>query len=276
MSASTPILTLCCLVAIGAHAAPVAARAPAAQPTDAETTPMPSIEMESTSVNIGIGGRLGAGILRLPNLGTNCTYSFKVSGFGAGLHVGVSKARAEGVVANLTKVADLSGRYSATTSEATLIAGAGSTSMKNDGNNVVTGLKSRTEGLGLCFGGQGMTIDVAEPDVTAPKTYILTFGFNKSHVNQEAHATLDRLVRAWKCHYVNIRLYGNTDTVGKESINLNLLELRALAVRDYLVRAGVLSARVQPQPKGESSPIVPTGNDVRLRNNRNVIAVIQE
>lgn len=276
MSASKPILSLGCLLAIAAHSAPVAAQAPAAQPTVAETTPMPSIEMESTSVNIGIGGQSGAGILRLPNLGTNCTYPFKVSGFGAGLHVGVSKARAEGVVANLTKVADLSGSYSATTSEATLIAGAGSTSMKNDGNNVLIGLKSQTEGLGLGFGGQGMTIDVAEPAVTAQKSYILTFGFNKSHVNQEARVALDQLVRAWKCHYANILLYGNTDTVGKESTNLNLSELRALAVRDYLVRAGVVPARVRSQPKGESSPIVPTGNDVRLRNNRNVIAVVQE
>ena len=110
---------------------------------------MPTIEMESTSASVGIGGQSGRGVVYLPNLGANCSYPFTVSGFGAGIQVGISRASATGVVANMTKVADLSGSYSATQGEATLLAGAGSTNMKNQNNNVAIGLKSQTEGLAL-------------------------------------------------------------------------------------------------------------------------------
>jgi hypothetical protein len=60
--------------------------------------------MESTSVMVGIGGQKGEGQLNLPNLGSNCVYSFKVSGFGAGIQVGVSKIAASGPVKNLSLV----------------------------------------------------------------------------------------------------------------------------------------------------------------------------
>ena len=89
-------------------------------PAAAQAPNFPYVELESTSVNVGIGGQSGDGILRLPNLGTNCTYPFQVSGFGAGVHVGVSKVSASGGVQNLTRVADLSGDYGAAQGEATI------------------------------------------------------------------------------------------------------------------------------------------------------------
>ena len=243
----------------------------------AQTDPaMPTIEMESTSASVGIGGQSGRGVVHLPNLGANCSYAFTVGGFGAGIQVGISKANATGVVANMTKVADLAGSYSATQGEATLLAGAGSTNMKNQNNNVTIGLKSRTEGLALGFGGSGMTIDVAEPPVSSQRTYIATFGFNKSHLNRETRATLDQIVRDWKCHYGTLLVFGNADTTGRETKNLNLSELRAIAAHDYIIQRGVAESRVVSQPRGETMPVVPTGNDVRLRNNRNVIVVVKE
>ena len=78
-------------------------------PAVAQTADFPYVEIESTSFNVGIGGSSGDGLLRLPNLGTNCTYPFKVSGFGAGIQLGISKASASGGVANMTRVSDLSG-----------------------------------------------------------------------------------------------------------------------------------------------------------------------
>src|SRR5580693_1749787 len=71
----------------------------------AQEPPLPTIEMVSTSVNVGIGGQSGDGVLRLPNLGTNCAYRFKVDGFGAGIKVGISKVTATGPVVGMTKVA---------------------------------------------------------------------------------------------------------------------------------------------------------------------------
>jgi outer membrane protein OmpA-like peptidoglycan-associated protein len=101
------------------------------------------------------------------------------------------------------------------------------------------------------------------------------FGFNKTWVNQESRAVLDQVVRGWKCRYANIWLFGHTDSVGKEDANLELSAKRAAAVRDYLVGAGIVSARVFTQPKGEDPQLARTADNVRLRTNRAVVPVVQ-
>ncbi len=242
----------------------------------AQTWNGPWVEMESMSYNLGIGGQSGEGILHLPNLGTNCTYPFKVSGFGGGIQVGVSKVSASGPVANMTRVADFSGNYGTTEGEVTLLAGAGGSTMKNRGNNVVMSLKSETQGIGLGFGAKGMTINMVDPVISSPRAYVVDFGFNKTWVNQESRATLDQVVRAWKCRYANIWLFGHTDTVGKEDTNLELAGKRAAAVRDYIVSAGIVPTRVMTEAKGEDPQLSRTANNVRLRTNRAVVVVVQE
>ena len=245
-----------------------------AQTAQAENTPW--IEMETTSVSLGLGGQSGEGVLRLPNLGTNCAYAFKVDGFGAGIKVGVSHARATGPIAGMTRVADLSGDYGATEGNVTLLAGAGGISMKNRRNNVTMNLKSETTGLDLGFGAQGMTIKMPDQVVNAPRAYIVEFGFNKTWVNQDSRAVLDQITRAWKCRYANIWLFGHTDSVGKEDANIELAAKRSSAVRDYLVGAGIVPTRVYTQAKGEDPQITRTADQVRLRTNRAVVVVVQE
>lgn len=261
------------LSVFAALALAIAAGAPAV----AQTPNFPYIEVETTSVNVGIGGQSGEGRLNLPNLGTNCSYPFKVSGFGAGIQVGVSKISASGGVQNLTRVADLSGDYSAIEGQATVLAGAGAASLKNKSNNVRIDLKATTQGLNLGFGGQGMSILLSEPVINAPKAYILEFGFNKTWVNAESRAVLDQVIKAWKCRYANIWLFGHTDTIGKEDTNLALSDQRAAAVREYLLGAGIVPERVNIVAKGEGpAQLVQTANNVRLRTNRAVVIAIQE
>jgi OOP family OmpA-OmpF porin len=81
-------------------------------------------------------------------------------------------------------------------------------------------------------------------------------------------------MEAWKCQYANIEVVGHTDTVGKECDNLNLSELRAQAVRNYLVGGGVVPTRITTHVAGESDLQVPTANSVRLRSNRVAIVTI--
>ncbi|MBV8891998.1 MAG: OmpA family protein [Acidobacteria bacterium] len=245
-------------------------------PAVAQTPDGPWVQMESMSVNLGIGGQSGDGVLHLPNLGTNCTYPFKVSGFGGGIQIGVSKVSASGPVANLTRVADLSGDYGATEGEVTVLAGAGGSTMKNRSNDVVMNLKSETEGLGLGFGAKGMKVKLVDQVVSAPRAYVVEFGFNKTWVNKDSRAVLDQVVSAWKCRYANVWLFGHTDSVGKEDSNLELAGKRASAVRDYLIGAGIVPTRVFTEPKGEDPQLVQTANNVRLRTNRAVVVVVQE
>jgi hypothetical protein len=67
----------------------------------------------------------------------------------------------------MTRVSDLSGDYGAIQDEVTRVAGAGAMSIKSHNNNVIIDLKSNTQGVGLGFGGQGMSIKLAEPIVNA-------------------------------------------------------------------------------------------------------------
>src|SRR5690242_15874761 len=69
----------------------------------------PWVQIEATSFMIGIGGQGGDGQLYLPNLGSNCSHPFGISGFGAGIQVGVSRISAFGPVRNLTRVEDFPG-----------------------------------------------------------------------------------------------------------------------------------------------------------------------
>jgi len=117
-------------------------------------------------------------------------------------------------------------------------------------------------------------VDMPEPPGNAPRVYVLEFGFNKDFVNADSRKALNELMDAWKCRYVNIDVAGHTDTVGKISDNLNLSELRAQAVRNYLVRAGVVPTRITTHVAEESDLQVPTANNVRLRSNRVAIVTI--
>ena len=236
----------------------------------------PWVEMDSTSIGLGLAGQFGEGVLHLPNLGTNCAYPFRVSGFGGGLQAGVSQIAASGAVSGLKKISDLTGDYLATQGEATVLAGAGMTNMKNSANNVKIALASNTRGAALGIGAQGMKIEVSDPIVNAPSQYELDFGFNKTWVSQEGRDVLNQVAAAWKCRPVNIWVFGFTDSVGKEDSNLELSAKRAEEARHYLIGAGVAPNRVFTQAMGEKDPRVPTPDQTRLRTNRAVVVVIQE
>src|SRR3984957_2287533 len=161
----------------------------------------PWAQIETTSAMVGIGGQSGDGQLSLPNLGTNCVYPFKVSGFGAGIQVGISRASAAGAVKNLTALEEFSGNYSASQGEATVIAGGGGTTMKNNANNVSLTLASQTTGLNIGIAGQGMTVSMPLAPASAPRVLVLEFGYNKDWLNKENKAKLDGLIAAWKCRF---------------------------------------------------------------------------
>jgi|HubBroStandDraft_6_1064221.scaffolds.fasta_scaffold14506_2 outer membrane protein OmpA-like peptidoglycan-associated protein len=246
----------------------------AAAPAMAQT-PDGWAQLETTSAMLGIGGQSGDGQLTLPMLGTNCVYPFKVSGFGAGVQVGISKISAAGPVKGLTKLEDFPGSYSATHGEATIVAGGGGTEMKNNNNNVTVTLSSQTAGLNIGVAGQGMTVTMPIPPINAPRQLVLEFGYNKDWLNKANKAQLDDFLATWKCRFANIEIVGHTDSVGKEDDNLKLSVNRATAVRDYIIGGGVYPSRIAPLAAGENNQQVTTYQGVRLRANRAVVVTIQ-
>jgi outer membrane protein OmpA-like peptidoglycan-associated protein len=258
-------------------AAPLALLLGAAAPAMAQSsgTAQPWVQVQATSAMLGIGGGSGEGQLSLPNLGNNCVYPFTVSGFGAGIRIGISRISAAGPVQNLTRLEDFPGSYGATTGQMTIVAGSGGTTLKNSASPVTMTLTSQTSGLDIGFSGQGMTINMPVPPITAPRQLVLEFGYNKDWLNKANKGQIDQFLAGWKCRFGQIEIVGHTDAVGKEDANLQLSVNRAKAVRDYIIGAGVWSTRIEPLATGENNQQVATYQGVRLRANRVVVVTIK-
>ena len=258
-------------------AAPLALSLGAAPPAMAQSagTAQPWVQVQATTAMLGIGGGSGEGQLSLPNLGQNCAYPFTVSGFGAGIQVGVSRISAAGPVQDLTRLEDFPGSYSATGGQMTIVAGGGGTTLKNNRNSVSMTLTSRTSGLNIGFSGQGLTINMPVPPITAPRQLVLEFGYNKDWLNKANKSKIDQFIAAWKCRFGQIAIVGHTDAVGKEDANLQLSVNRATAVRDYILGAGIWPTRIEPLAAGENYQQVATYQGVRLRANRVVVVTIK-
>lgn len=235
----------------------------------------PWVQIQTSSAMVGLGGQSGEGQLTLPNLGTNCVYPFTVTGFGAGIQVGVSRMSAAGPVKNLTRLEDFPGHYNAASGEATIVAGGGGLSVTNNATHVSFNLSTQTAGLNVGISGQGLTVNMPVPPATAPRVLVLEFGYNKDWLNKANKAKLDQFLAAWKCRFGTIEVVGHTDSVGKEDTNLQLSKNRATAVRDYLLGAGVFPTRLPAIAVGENNQQVPTTQGVRLRANRVVVVTIK-
>lgn len=257
---------------VAAASVAVLIAAPAAY---AQSQNLPMVEIVSTTVSVGVGGQSGSGVLKLPNLAKGCAIPFKVEGFGVGLKVGISKLKAIGAVKNLTKVADIEGKYTAGQAETTVIVGGGVLNMQNQANKVAMELKSSTEGINLGFGAEGMTIKLQKMPMDRSQVDVVYFGYNKHWVGNEARQTLAGFADAWKCRFVKFELVGHTDTTGKEGYNVELSGKRAASVRDYLVKAGINADRITTRAAGEKEPLMATGKGKRLRANRAVVIYVR-
>jgi outer membrane protein OmpA-like peptidoglycan-associated protein len=102
------------------------------------------------------------------------------------------------------------------------------------------------------------------------------FDWDRSNLSQQALATIQQAANAFKTKgSARITATGHTDTSGPEAYNMALSLRRANAVKDALVRDGVPAQAITVIGRGESQPLVPTGDGVREPQNRRVEIVIQ-
>ena len=69
---------------------------------------------------------------------------------------------------------------------------------------------------------------------------------------------------------LNVQLNGHCDNVGTPEYNMDLSQRRANAVRDYIVRKGILWKRLETQGFGFTKPIALNGTDSGRAMNRRV------
>ena len=97
------------------------------------------------------------------------------------------------------------------------------------------------------------------------------FDFNKYQIKPRFYSALDEVVGVLKRNPdVNIRIEGNTDSIGSEAYNLQLSKKRAKAVMDYLVKAGIDKNRLSTVGYGFSKPIATNATPEGRALNRRV------
>ena len=109
---------------------------------------------------------------------------------------------------------------------------------------------------------------VAEP---AARDFWIYYDFNKSNVRADAARILDSVISAIRSLGApKVVLTGHTDTVGSASYNQTLSDQRAGSAKAYLVQHGVPAANITTIGKGKTDLRVPTPDNVREQENRNV------
>lgn len=122
-----------------------------------ENVPSGTVELETRSVDIGIGVSWGDGTLTLPS---GETRRFSVKGLNAD-SVGLSKLSASGKVYNLKTLADFSGNYVTAEAGGTLGGGMSGVAMRNQ-NGVVLTLTTAQQGVRLTLAVEGIDVELNE------------------------------------------------------------------------------------------------------------------
>ena len=113
------------------------------------------------------------------------------------------------------------------------------------------------------------------PPVAAPPSFMVFFDWDRSNLSQQAVQTVGQAAAAFKSRgSARITATGHTDTSGPEAYNMALSLRRANSVKGELVRQGVPADAIAVVGRGESNPLVATGDGVREPQNRRVEIVI--
>ena len=111
--------------------------------------------------------------------------------------------------------------------------------------------------------GEGIKITLNENTVN--------FDFNSSNLTTLAKSNLDKLVTVLKNNPdTNINIYGHTDNIGSDAVNLRISGQRAAAVKNYFIAQGVSGSRLFTEGLGKSSPVASNDTDAGRAKNRRV------
>ncbi|MFA5858221.1 MAG: OmpA family protein [Elusimicrobiota bacterium] len=104
----------------------------------------------------------------------------------------------------------------------------------------------------------------------------ILFDAGKYTLRTQAYDALNQIVKILDAYPENgVRIEGHTDSVGSDSYNQVLSEMRARSVFDYLSKHGVEITRLKAVGRGSKSPMAPnTTNEGRVLNRRVEIVII--
>jgi len=107
------------------------------------------------------------------------------------------------------------------------------------------------------------------PDRDTFKSNIIYFDFDRSSIKTSERSKLDAIAKILKSKpETKIQIEGHCDERGTEEYNRALGERRALAIREYLMNAGVSGTRIYTISYGEDKPLDPGHNEAAWAKNR--------
>lgn len=108
-----------------------------------------------------------------------------------------------------------------------------------------------------------------KPAAMGANDYVIYFRFDGTNLTNLASSRLQTVIAdALKRKKPTILIDGHTDTSGSAKYNLALSNRRAKTVMDALVAAGVPAGSISAVGRGESLPLVQTGDNVKKAKNR--------
>lgn len=128
-------------------------------------------------------------------------------------------------------------------------------------------------GFGGAAGATGLPLSDPIRANFAPASELTTvyFGFDSFEITGQAQAALDNNANWIRNNpSIHVQIEGHADERGTLEYNLNLGQLRADMVREYLVSAGVEAARLHPISYGEERPQDTSGTEQSHQLNRRV------
>ncbi len=111
--------------------------------------------------------------------------------------------------------------------------------------------------------GEGIKVTLHENTVN--------FDFNSSNLTALAKNNLDKLVTVLRNNPdTNINIYGHTDSIGSDAVNLKISKQRADAVKNYFTANGISVSRLFTEGLGKTEPIASNETDAGRAQNRRV------
>lgn len=113
--------------------------------------------------------------------------------------------------------------------------------------------------------------DVEKAMPPAPIYSLVYFKFDSDELTDESRREAERLYQAvLERDAPEVLVTGHTDTSGSVAFNDALSKRRAEAVREDLIEIGVDPQTIRTYYKGESEPLIDTGDGVKEQRNRRV------
>jgi outer membrane protein OmpA-like peptidoglycan-associated protein len=108
--------------------------------------------------------------------------------------------------------------------------------------------------------------------VYLPKSFNnISFEFNSSKLDSNSRMILDSIAKIMvSFQEIKILIKGHTSGEGSTNYNQKLSELRANAIKDYLIKKGIISDKLEAVGFGSSQPLVPDISERNRQINRRI------